>query len=165
MTFGVISAVNGVGVFAGSRFIKRFGAIAVARFNYATLPIAYGLLGLAAVAADGVPSFWVWAFLVTITSTTSTIVTTTCTSLALQPMERLAGTASAVRGLATLGIGSVLAAVVDRQIVDTVTPMAVGGFIYSLIGFGLLLWARGGSLEPVDPDTGEPLAVSPTVGT
>ncbi len=158
VTFGAISAVNGIGVFAGSRFIKHYGAEAVARFNYAGLVIAYATLALAAVVADGVPSFWIWGALVTVTSTSSTIVTTTCTSLALQPMERIAGTAAAVRGLTTLGLGSVLAAVIDRQIDTTVTPMAVGGLIYSVLGFGLLMWARGGLLDPVDPDTGEPVA-------
>jgi len=45
-----------------------------------------------------------------------------------------------------------LASLVDRQIVDTITPMAVGGTIYCGVGLMLLLWARGGSLEVVDPD-------------
>ncbi len=152
ITFGAISAANGIGVAAGSRFIKHFGAAAVARFNYASLVVAYGILTVAALMADGVPPFWVWVVLISVTSTTATIVTTTCISLALQPMERIAGTAAAVRGLATLGLGSILAAIIDSMIDTTVTPMAVGGLIYSLIGFGLLSWARGGSLEPIDPD-------------
>jgi len=45
-----------------------------------------------------------------------------------------------------------LAAIVDRQIVDTVTPMAVGNLVYGLLSLAALIWARGGSLEPVDPD-------------
>ena len=77
---------------------------------------------------------------------------TTAISLSLQPMERIAGTAAALRGTFTLGFGSVLASLVDRQIVDTITPMAVGGVLYCSIGFTILLWARGGSLEVVDPD-------------
>ena len=85
-------------------------------------------------------------------STSSTLVSTTAISLALQPMERIAGTAAALRGTFTLGCGSLLASIVDRQIVDTITPMAVGGTIYCGMGLMLLLWARGGSLEVVDPD-------------
>ena len=107
---------------------------------------------LAALASDGVPSFAVWVITVTVASTAGTIVSTTAVSLNLQPMERIAGTASAVRGVATLGVGSVLASVIDRQIQDTITPMAVGGLIYCALGLLILLWARGGSLDIVDPD-------------
>ncbi len=159
VTFGAISAINGVGVALGARLIKSFGAAAVARASFFGLVGAYAVLTVAALAADGVPSFWFWAAAITVTSTLSTIITTTCISLALLPMERIAGTAAAVRGVSTLGFGSILAAVIDRQIDTTVTPMAVGGLVYSVIGTGMLLWARGGSLEPVDPD----LRRSPTV--
>ena len=65
--------------------------------------------------------------------------------------ERIAGTAAALRGAFTLGCGSLLASLVDRQIVDTITPMAVAA--RSTAGGPIaLLWARGGSLEVVDPD-------------
>jgi len=67
-------------------------------------------------------------------------------------MERIAGTATAVRGLLTLGFGSVLAAVVDRQIDMTITPMAIGGAIYCTLAFVVLTWARSGSLAVIDPD-------------
>ena len=107
---------------------------------------------VAALTSDGVPPFVVWVVLVTVTSTSGTLVSTTAISLALQPMERIAGTAAALRGTFTLGCGSLLASLVDRQIVDTITPMAVGGTIYCGVGLIILLWARGGSLEVVDPD-------------
>ncbi len=159
--FGAISAINGAGVAFASRLIRSFGAAAVARASFFGLVGAYAALTLAALVADGVPSFWFWAAAITVTSTLSTIIATTCISLALLPMERIAGTAAAVRGVATLGFGSILAAAIDRQIDTTVTPMAVGGLIYSVIGAGLLLWARGGSLEPVDPDLRRSPTVSP----
>ena len=151
ITFGGISAVNGVGVATGGRLIRSFGAAAVARTAFFGLVAAYAVLTGAALVADGVPSFWIWVILITLTSTLSTVITTTCLSLALLPMERIAGTAAAVRGVSTLGIGSVLAAIIDRRIDTTITPMAVGGLIYATLGAGLLVWARGGSLAPVDP--------------
>ena len=159
--FGAISAVNGVGVAYSSRLIRVFGAAAVARASFFALIASYAVLAAAALTTDGVPSFWIWVVMITITSTLSTVITTTCISLAMQPMERIAGTAAAVRGVSTLGVGSVLAAIIDRQIDTTITPMAVGGVIYATVGAGLLLWARGGSLAPVDPD----LQASPTVSS
>lgn len=151
-TFGFVSAVQGITVWLVSRRVEDFGAERVATVSYAVNVVAYVVLTVAAVLADGVPPFVVWVLVITLASTAGTIVSTTAVSLNLQPMERIAGTAAAVRGVATLGVGSVLASVIDRQISDTITPMAVGGLLYCLVGFGILLWARGGSLAVVDPD-------------
>ncbi|MCP5025634.1 MAG: multidrug effflux MFS transporter, partial [Actinomycetia bacterium] len=65
---------------------------------------------------------------------------------------RLAGTASAAMGLATMGGGAILAALIDRRIDDSVTPMAVGILGYGCVAFVIAGWARRGSLAPVDPD-------------
>ena len=152
VTFGVVSAVQGISVWQVSRRVERIGTARVARIAYLTNLASYVVLTVAALASDGVPAFGVWVVIITIASTAGTIVSTTAVSLNLQPMERIAGAASAMRGVATLGLGSVLASVIDRQIDDSITPMAVGGLVYCTIGLGLLLWAEGGSLEVIDPD-------------
>ena len=151
-TFAFVSAVQGVTVWWVSRQVERIGAARVARRAYTLNLLAYVAMTVAALSADGVPTFAVWVALITIASTASTIVSTSAVSLNLQPMERIAGTASAMRGVATLGVGSILASVIDRQIVDTITPMAVGGLAYCVIGLVILLWAERGSLAIVDPD-------------
>ena len=151
-TFAVVSAIQGVSVWRVSRIVERVGTARVARLAYLTNLVAYVLLTVAAIATDGVPAFGVWVVLIALASTAGTIVSTSAVSLNLQPMERIAGTAAAVRGVATLGLGSVLASFIDRQIDDTITPMAVGGLLYCAIGLAILLWAERGSLEVVDPD-------------
>lgn len=151
-TFGLVSAVQGISVWVVSRRIERLGATRVALLAYLLNVAAYAALTVITVASDGVPSFAVWLGLITVASTAGTIVSTTAISLSLEPMERIAGTASAVRGVATLGLGSVLASVIDRQIQDTITPMAIGGLVYCGLGLCILLWAQGGSLAIVDPD-------------
>lgn len=157
-TFAGVSAVNGLCVWQASRQMHRIGAARLALLAYITNATAYAVMLVAALTTDGVPAFMVWAVLVTVTSTSGTIVSTTAISLALQPMERIAGTAAALRGTFTLGLGSVLASMVDRQIIDTITPMALGGLVYCSIGLAILLWARGGSLDVVDPDVRSPRA-------
>ena len=152
-TFAAVSAVQGVGVWLSSRVLGRFGTATVGTVAVTVNLAAYLTMGAAAIGADGVPSFWLWAVTITVASTASTITSITLISLALQPMERIAGTAAAVRGLLTLGLGSLLAAVIDRQIDTTITPMAVGGALYCGLALVLLAWARGGSLAVVDPDT------------
>ncbi|MEM9464185.1 MAG: multidrug effflux MFS transporter [Actinomycetota bacterium] len=153
-TFAAVSAVQGISVWRVSRIVERVGTARVARIAYVTNLGAYVLLTIATLLADGVPGFAVWAVLIALASTAGTIVSTAAVSLNLQPMERIAGTAAAVRGVATLGLGSILASLIDRQIDDTITPMAIGGLVYCAIGLVILLWAEGGSLEVVDPDRG-----------
>ena len=152
LTFAGISAVQGLGVWLSSRVLGRVGAATVGTTAVLANLAAYLVMGAAALAADGVPSFWMWVATTTVASTASTITTITLVSLALQPMERIAGTATAVRGLLTLGLGSMLAAAVDRQIDTTITPMAIGGAIYCAAALAVLTWARRGSLAVIDPD-------------
>ena len=58
------------------------------------------------------------------------IMTPTGMSLALRPLEHMAGTAAAVIGFVVQGGGAALAAVVNGQIDTTVTAMSVGGVVY-----------------------------------
>ncbi len=91
---------------------------------------------------DGRPSVWVWfAFIVAMICSTS-LVGPTLTSLAMEPMGHMAGTASAVVGMMSTAAGAGLSAVIDSQIDSTVTPMAVGFVVYCSIALGFALWAR-----------------------
>jgi DHA1 family bicyclomycin/chloramphenicol resistance-like MFS transporter len=102
-----------------------------------------GIGGVAVtIAASGVPSIWVFFVWAATANALGTLITPLCTSLALEPMGALAGTASAVLGALSLGGGALLAAVIDAQIDDTVTPMVVGSLLFGTIGLASLLWAR-----------------------
>lgn len=59
-----------------------------------------------------------------------------------------AGVASAVMGVAQLGIGAGLAAVVDAQIDTTVTPMLVGAVSFGMLGWVALRLATGSPETP-----------------
>jgi len=65
----------------------------------------------------------------------------TATSIALQPMGALAGTASAAMGATISFLAAVLASFIDRAIDDTITPVAVGYFVYAT--FALLAQLAG----------------------
>jgi len=167
----IISEIYGLGdwfalLFAGSslsiaaavlistRYTRSHGAASVARFGVLGHIAAAAMFTIVAFSTGGRPSFWVWYLFLCLMGSFNTVLTPTANAIAMLPMARLAGAASGVLGLITLGLGASLAAIVDRQITDTVTPMAVGNLIYGLLSLMALAWARGGSLEPVDPDTG-----------
>jgi len=165
----IISEIYGLGdwfalLFAGSslsiaaavlistRYTKSHGAASVARIGVYGHIATAGMFTIVALSTNGRPSFWIWYLFLCLMGSFNTVLTPTANALAMMPMARLAGAASGVLGLITLGFGAALAAIIDRQIVDTVTPMAVGNLTYGLISLLALAWARGGSLEPVDPD-------------
>ena len=78
-----------------------------------------------------------------------TVLTPTCITLALQPMERLAGTATAVIGMVSFGGAALLAALIDRLIVDSVTPMALGFLAYGTLCAMAVRWAARAEVSPV----------------
>ena len=107
--------------------------------------VAVALVNLMVVfAADGRPDWWVWAVGVGVMNLVAVPFGPAVFSIALEPMGAQAGTASGVIGLMTMAGGSLLAAVFDARIVDTVSPMAVAYLGYGLISAALVWVGRPG---------------------
>ncbi|NND73928.1 MAG: MFS transporter [Ilumatobacter sp.] len=132
--FGLSGAGMALALMSNKRLIERFGTAPMA-LRAALAFVVVGVLGLAAaLAADGVPSVWVWFGWAVVANSLTTIMTPMSAALALEPMADKAGTASAILGLAQLGAGALLAAVVDAQIDATVTPMIAGSLTFACCG-------------------------------
>ena len=142
LIFAAASVVIAAALFASTRYTNRHGAAPVAHTAAATIVALGGLLLLVCLATEGTPPFWLWFALVAPALAAMSIVTPTALSLALEPMERMAGTAMAVIGMVSLGGAAVLAAVVDRLIDDTVTPMAVAFVVYGAMSAAFMRWGR-----------------------
>ena len=147
--FTLLFGLSGVGMAAAllvnNRLISRFGVRPMA-VRAAWVFVLAGLAGLAvALACGGVPPLWAWFAWALVANAMSMIMTPMCAALALGPMADQAGMASAVLGLGQLGVGALLAAVVDARIGATVTPMLVGATVFGAAGLGALLWSGRGS--------------------
>ncbi|MGH9134299.1 MAG: multidrug effflux MFS transporter [Ilumatobacteraceae bacterium] len=152
--FAVAGVAMGLVLFTGSRMMDRAGATRVGvGALVVTVVLSAGQL-LVCLATGGRPSVWVWfALIVTMICGTS-LVGPTLTSLAMEPMGHIAGTASAVVGMMSTAAGAGLSAIIDSRIDATVTPMAVGFTVYCTIALGFALWAcRPG---PTPPHGAEP---------
>jgi DHA1 family bicyclomycin/chloramphenicol resistance-like MFS transporter len=68
-------------------------------------------------------------------------------SIAMEPMARVAGTASSIMGAAQLGLGALLGSLIDRAFDGTVLPLALGFALYGVLAFALVVWAEGGRLR------------------
>ncbi len=128
--FGASGIVMAAALLYNRRLIDRFGTRAmVARAGAAYVVVS--VLGLAAaLASNGVPSVWVWFGWALAANAMTMIMGPMTGALALEPMADKAGTVAAILGVAQLGVGAALAAVVDAQITTTVTPMIGGALVY-----------------------------------
>lgn len=150
--FGLSGVGMAVALLANNRLIDRFGTrTMVVRASLAFVAVtALGVV--AAVGADGVPSVWIWFGWACFANACNMVIGPMASAIALEPMGDQAGAASAVMGLAQMGGGAVLAAVVDARIGDTVTPMVVGALVFGVIGLGFVLLAVRGAQRSVKPD-------------
>jgi DHA1 family bicyclomycin/chloramphenicol resistance-like MFS transporter len=148
--FGASGISMSIALVINDRLIKRFGSKAVVTAA-ARLFLAVDLMGLLlTVAADGVPSIWVWITWACAANAAGILVSSICAALALDPMGRIAGTAGSILAFAQLAPGSALAALVDSRIDSTVTPMLVGSLLYGILGYACLQWSlRRGGPAPV----------------
>jgi DHA1 family bicyclomycin/chloramphenicol resistance-like MFS transporter len=139
--FAAAATAMGLVLFAGSRLMDRAGATRVGVGSLiATVTLSVGQLAVCLV-TDGRPSVWVWFALIVAMICSTSLVGPTLTSLAMEPMGHMAGTASAVVGMMSTAAGAGLSALIDSQIDSTVTPMAVGFVVYGTIALGFALWA------------------------
>ena len=135
ITMGVMAAV----ALTGSRVVGRIGA---RRLGHGALAFQMGvsLLMLAlALTTDGVPPVGLWMVLMTAQIAAMVVMMPTMTTMALEPMGALAGTAASTIGFITLAIGALLGAIIDRQITSTVTPLAIGYALYTSLAVVVVL--------------------------
>ena len=154
LVFMVSAAAIGITVWTSSRYISRFGAARVGSTATVVMVSTAAAFVATCVATDGRPPFAAWMIFTAVFGSFTTVATPAFIALAMTPMARIAGTASALNGVLTIGVASLLAVVFDRMIDDTVTPMAVGFLVYATLALLAARWARGGSLEIVEPAGG-----------
>lgn len=98
----------------------------------------------------GVPPFWVWVVLFTLSNFCVVAMFPSLNSLALAPMGELAGTAASVIGFLTSVGGAVLGAITDRRLGGTVAPLALGYLLYSTFAYCCQLLALRRSSDPTE---------------
>ncbi len=148
LLFGLSGLGMAIALLVNNRLIARFGVRPMA-IRAAWVFVVAGLAGLVvALAWGGVPPLWAWFAWAVVANAMTMIMTPMCAALALGPMADQAGMASAVLGLGQLGTGSLLAALVDARIGETVTPMLVGATGFGIAGLGALMWSGRGDPTP-----------------
>jgi len=137
--FSITMVVMAVVALTGSRAVGRVGA---QRLGHGALAFQMGvslLMLVLALSTGGVPPVGLWMVLMTAQIAAMVIMMPTMTTMALEPMGAVAGTAASTIGFITMAIGALLGAVIDRQITSTVTPLAVGYALYTALAVVVVL--------------------------
>ncbi|MFT6292118.1 MAG: DHA1 family bicyclomycin/chloramphenicol resistance-like MFS transporter [Ilumatobacter sp.] len=139
--FGFSGVGMGIALLLNNRLIDRFGARLMLR-SAASFHVGLSVVVAAVVlGGNGVPSVWLWFGWAVLANAMTMVIGSMGAALAMEPMADKAGIASAVLGGAQLGVGALLASVIDAQIGDTVTPMIIGAVILGVPGLAAVTLA------------------------
>ena len=152
--FAAVATIMGVVSFVNGSAVQRWGARDTVRTLLASLTVAGTALVIISVVGGGTPPFWLFVAVLVSGIVLFPAISSSLTSLALEPMGRVAGMASAVVGTTYTAGGALLGAVIDRLLVGTVTPLAVGLASGGAGALLLVAWARRSAEAVVAPSGG-----------
>ena len=135
--FSVTMVVMAIVALLGSKLVGRIGARSMARRALIAQFVFSSISLIVALSTSGVPPAILWMFLTSAQIASMVLMMPTMTTLSLEPMGDLAGTATSIIGFLSLAGGALLGASIDRQITSTVTPLSAGYVLFT--GIGLLV--------------------------
>lgn len=142
LIFGGIGIIMAIFTFLNSRLIGRFGARRTVRsLLVVNLLLALALLALT-LAFQGKPDIFVFFAIVALLQGIYVAAEPNSSALALEPLGSTAGMAAAIYGTSFFVLGSFLGSFIDRQLVGSVTPLALGYVITGLVAVVLVFLGR-----------------------
>lgn len=140
-SFALLGALTIPLLLANNVVIKQVGARAASLASASVSLVASIIGAVVVVAIDAAPNFWLFYVWLVFASSFITLSSPPMFALALEPMEAIAGTVSAIMFFTGFAVGSTLAAFVGPMIGDTITPFVLAFAIFGSIGFGFQVWA------------------------
>lgn len=148
--FGAAAAALAVSSFINSRLVMQLG---MRRISHAALLgfVAVALVQLALAAAMGRPPLWLFVPLLALNLFFFGLLMPNFNAIAMEPMGRIAGTASSFVGAVTTALGAMLGLVIGQFFDGTVLPLVAGFAVFGLGGLAILLVTERGRLFRVGP--------------
>jgi DHA1 family bicyclomycin/chloramphenicol resistance-like MFS transporter len=144
LAFASIAIAISCGTFLNSRLVIRHG---MRRLSHTTI------IGLTATAATlvvlaqfGLANFWVFTGLLALTFAMFGLTASNFNALAMEPVGRVAGSASALYGAVTATGGSLVGALIGRAFDGTIMPFAIGLAVTGVLTLLAVLWTERGKL-------------------
>ena len=146
LVFGCIAGPMALSSYYNSRVVERLGArrlASLALVAFTGLAAAHLLLALAI--GESLVLFIVMQML---TMASFALIGANLGSLAMQPLGRIAGTASSVQGAIGTLFGALIGAAIGQAFDGTVLPFLIGLTLCGAAGLAVALWANAGPGEP-----------------
>jgi MFS transporter, DHA1 family, multidrug resistance protein len=142
VAFASIAVAISLGTFLNSRIVMLHG---MRRISHAmTLAFTIVAAVLALVAELEFASFWVFFGLLALTFSFFGLIASNYNALAMEPVGRIAGSASAVFGAITASGGALLGALIARAFDGTVVPFALGLVFAGAGALAAIVWTERG---------------------
>ncbi len=143
--FGAVALALAIASGANSRFVGRVG---MRRMSHAAL-IGFAAVALVHVTLDlvfGQPPLPVFLGMLALDLFCFGLIMPNFNAIAMEPMGRIAGTASSFIGAVTTGVGAVLGLYTGQNYDGTVTPLLAGFAIFGTVGLLLVVITERGRL-------------------
>ena len=124
LAFAAVAIAISGGTYLNSRLVVRHGMRRLSHTMIILFTLCAGLL--AAFAAAGAATFWLFIGLVALTFAMFGLIASNFNALAMEPVAHVAGSASALYGAVTASGGALLGGLIARAFDGTPTPFAVG---------------------------------------
>ena len=144
--FGGLALVMLVAMVVNGRFVERLGLPRLLRIVFvANLVAVAALLGVA-LATSGEPPFWLFVVLIGAVLFSQQMLIPNINAAAMQPLAQVAGTGTAILGMVSGVLGAIVGEVINRQFDGTITPLAIGFVVSSVIAS--VAWRRAEQAAP-----------------
>jgi DHA1 family bicyclomycin/chloramphenicol resistance-like MFS transporter len=149
LAFASIAIAISFGTFMNSRLVIRHGMRRLSHIMI--IGFTLGALTLALLAQLGLATFPVFTAMLALTFAMFGLVASNFNALAMEPVGRVAGSASAIYGAVTATGGAIIGAIIGRAFDGTIVPFAIGLAASGAATLVAVLWTERGKLFGVGP--------------
>lgn len=139
--FGGMALLMGVAALGNAAVVERFGARRIVRTVLTGYVLAAGALVGVSLAGHGRPGFWPFTMVLALLLFSNALLSPNLSTLAMEPMGEMAGTASALIGTAQIGGGALIGSFIDRAYDGTVNPLAMAFLAMGVLAWLVVRWA------------------------
>lgn len=144
--FGAIGITMALFTFVNAQLVERFGAWLTIRRLLLAYFVLTVLLFVLTFAQNGLPNIFLFFAIVGLLQSINVAVEPNSSALALEPLGSAAGMAAAIYGTSFFVVGSLVGSFIDRLLVDSVMPLAVG---YLIVGLVTVVMVHAGQSMPL----------------
>lgn len=149
IAFGSIAIAISCGTFLNSRLVIRHGMRRLSHIT--TIGMTLTAAVIAVLAYFNLANFWVFTILLGLAFSMFGLVSSNFNALAMEPVGRVAGSASALYGAVTATGGAVFGGIIARNFDGTPTPFAIGLALSGAATIAAIVWTERGRLFERSP--------------